>query len=124
MSFGLKTCYFVSINVLTTAMLKDASLDRLFLPTFLSLFRALNVSRLLADTAYNIFDVCLNLNVAPIEIICTECELLSFLSKNFVSTKIVRQVEAYMLIISRGNSILVLPCSFKVSKYISECWPR
>ena len=65
MSFGLKNCYFVSINVSITAMLKDSSLDRLFLPTFLSLFRS-TPSRLLADTAYNIFDVCLNLNVEPI----------------------------------------------------------
>ena len=34
---------------------------------------------------------------------------------------VVRQIEADILTISRGNSILVLSCSFKVSKYISEC---
>ena len=28
------------------------------------------------------------------------------------------------LTISRGNSILVLSCFYKVSKYISGCWPR
>ena len=28
------------------------------------------------------------------------------------------------LTISWDNSILVLSCSFKVGKYISECWPR
>ena len=37
---------------------------------------------------------------------------------------IVRQLEADILTISRGNSILVLSCFFKVSKYISECRPR
>ena len=37
---------------------------------------------------------------------------------------IVRQLEADILTISRGNSILVLTCFFKVSEYISECWPR
>ena len=37
---------------------------------------------------------------------------------------IVRQIQADKLTISRGNSILVLSCPFKVSKYISECWPR
>ena len=35
-----------------------------------------------------------------------------------------RQLEADILTISRGNSILVLSCFFKVSKYISECRPR
>ena len=39
-------------------------------------------------------------------------------------TLIVRQIEADILTISGDNSILVLSCSFKVSKYISECWPR
>ena len=34
---------------------------------------------------------------------------------------IVRQVEADILTLFGGNSILVLSCSFKVSKYISEC---
>ena len=37
---------------------------------------------------------------------------------------VVRQLEADILTISRGNSILVLSCYFKVSKYISECRPR
>ena len=37
---------------------------------------------------------------------------------------IVRQIEADILTISGGNSILVLSCSFKVSKYISECCSR
>ena len=37
---------------------------------------------------------------------------------------LVRQLEADILTISRGNSILVLPCFFKVGKYISECQPR
>ena len=37
---------------------------------------------------------------------------------------VVRQMEADILTVSRGNSILVLSCSFKASKYISECWPR
>ena len=32
--------------------------------------------------------------------------------------------DRYILTISRGNSILVLSYSFKVSKYISECWSR
>ena len=41
-----------------------------------------------------------------------------------VTNNLVRQIEADILIISRGNSILVLSCSFKVSKCISECWPR
>ena len=35
-----------------------------------------------------------------------------------------RGIEADILTISRGNSILVLSCSFKVSKYISECLLR
>ena len=39
-------------------------------------------------------------------------------------TVIVWQLEADILTISRGNSILVLSCFFKVSKYISECRPR
>ena len=38
--------------------------------------------------------------------------------------KVVRQLEADILTISRGNSILVLSCLFKVSKYISGWWPR
>ena len=38
--------------------------------------------------------------------------------------KLVRQLEADILSISRGNSILVLSCFFKVSKCIPECWPR
>ena len=42
----------------------------------------------------------------------------------FFSLVIVRQLEADILTISRGNSILVLSCFFKVSKYISGCWPR
>ena len=37
---------------------------------------------------------------------------------------LVRQLEADILTISRGNSILVLSCFFKVGKYISECRPR
>ena len=37
---------------------------------------------------------------------------------------LVRQIEADILTISRDNFILVLSCSFKVSKYISECWSR
>ena len=37
---------------------------------------------------------------------------------------IVQQIEADILTISWDNSILVLSCSFKASKYISECWPR
>ena len=37
---------------------------------------------------------------------------------------IVRQLEADILTTSRGNSILILSCFFKLSKYISECWPR
>ena len=32
-------------------------------------------------------------------------------------------IGADILTISRGNSILVLSCSFKVSKYISTCRP-
>ena len=38
--------------------------------------------------------------------------------------QIVRQLEADILTISRGNSILVLFCFCDVSKYISECRPR
>ena len=34
------------------------------------------------------------------------------------------QIEADIVTISWDNSILVLSYSFKVSKYISECWPR
>ena len=33
-------------------------------------------------------------------------------------------IEADILTMSRNNSILVLSCPFKVSKYISECWQR
>ena len=40
------------------------------------------------------------------------------------TSRLVRQLEADILTISRGNSILVLSCFFKVSKYISGCWPR
>ena len=40
------------------------------------------------------------------------------------TTILVRQIEADILTISWDNSILVISCSFKVSKYISECWPR
>ena len=36
---------------------------------------------------------------------------------------IVRQIEADILTIWRGNSILVLSCSIEVRKYISACWP-
>ena len=42
----------------------------------------------------------------------------------FSTTTLVRQLEADILTISRGNSILVLSCSFKVSKYISACRAR
>ena len=42
----------------------------------------------------------------------------------FTSCILVRQLEADILTISRGNSILVLSCLFKISKYISGCWPR
>ena len=41
-----------------------------------------------------------------------------------IAMELVRQLEADILTISRGNSILVLSCFFKVSKYISECRPR
>ena len=37
---------------------------------------------------------------------------------------LVRQIEAGILTVSRDNSILVLSCPFKVSKYSFECWPR
>ena len=39
---------------------------------------------------------------------------------------LVRQLEPIEILKSMFtyNSILVLYCSFKVSKYISECWPR
>ena len=37
---------------------------------------------------------------------------------------LVRQLEADILTISRGNSILVLSCFFKISKYIFERRPR
>ena len=42
----------------------------------------------------------------------------------YVPPFLVRQLEADILTISRGNSILVLSCFFKVNKYISGCWPR
>ena len=44
--------------------------------------------------------------------------------KHGQAIEIVRQLEADILTISRGNSILVLSYFPKVSKYISECWPR
>ena len=36
---------------------------------------------------------------------------------------LVRKLKVDILTILRGNSILVLSCFFKASKYISECLP-
>ena len=63
---------------------------------------------------YNHVDFCDDLNKIDISV--------DGLWANFKD--IVRQIEADILTISWDNSILVLSCSFKVSKYISECWPR
>ena len=51
-------------------------------------------------------------------------------SRCWIVIELVRQIEVpkskftCLRTILRGNSILVLSCSFKVSKYISECRPR
>ena len=46
--------------------------------------------------------------------IISTCNIFSLLCERYI----VRQLEADILTISRGNSILVLSCFFKVSKYI------